>query len=69
MKTETVNAIKAEMKYTEAAVPTCSKCKHSVEREDKYVDRMWDRFCQHNPLGEFSVKDGGRCAHFENKEM
>jgi hypothetical protein len=59
--------IKKEIGYTEETCPRCDRCKHHTEKENLYVDRMWDSHCSISGIKSISVKPDARCNKFEEK--
>lgn len=47
---------------------TCSKCKYHIERENHYVERMWDDFCTFHKE-EIEVKPSASCKHYSPKDL
>lgn len=56
------------MRYQPEA-PLCKSCKYFSEKENAYVDRMWDAVCQYsNVTPEMSVSPNGCCSEFVRRK-
>ena len=67
-KSNTIQSIKKDCKYTDKQALKCSNCKFSNEEPCTHVDRMWYLYCNRVPGYSFRVENHGRCDEFIDKD-
>lgn len=65
MKATLAELTKKKIGYTEDPIVKCENCKFYREEENKYVDRMWDSFCDVSNMVTLAVTPRGRCKKHE----
>ncbi len=68
MSTTLEKATKRKIGYTEDPMPRCENCKFHSEEANRFVDRMWDNFCDISNMVTLSVEPHGRCKKFQKKD-